>query len=404
MTRKILDKAKPLLFGLGMTLFHLLMTMISNNSKYRALIQWDSRWYKHIAEFGYRSTIPPVAENPDLANVAFFPAYSMVASVIHGPITSDAGIAILLAAQLACAGTWAYLWAILKQLKLSTHWIFAVSALFMMQPVTFFLLVGYSESTFVFGIVGFMYWTHRWFESRKPAPLLLLLAGLHGAIMTSARIVGVPLVIYPLLLLAIRYWDTRKIETRRTIEAMAIGALAFSGFAAFIAYCHFKFGMWNLYWETVRIGWNVEVNYRKLFTLRFLRDVAFVGSFPDLLGKTAMIVAIPITWKLLRWSWIHQRKTQPLVTGTAALGFYLLIHTILGRTGSDFVGMLRYLMPVEVILLPVLATLFKWHVDRGTWKRYAELRWAVPVTGLILLLFAIQIYFIGRFSASGWVS
>jgi hypothetical protein len=73
---------------------------------YLALDQWDSQWYARLAEQGYPDTLPEV--RADMAKLGFFPGYPLFARLVAAVTGLPTATALLVAAQLACAGFWAY--------------------------------------------------------------------------------------------------------------------------------------------------------------------------------------------------------------------------------------------------------------------------------------------------------
>src|SRR5262249_3770797 len=109
---------------------------------YRALLQWDSRWYESIAAEGYHSVIPPVAERPERANVAFFPGYPLVARGFARAFGLESGVALLLAAQAGAVLFWWYFILLLEGLGLPRGHIAAGVIAVAVHPVAFFLVAG----------------------------------------------------------------------------------------------------------------------------------------------------------------------------------------------------------------------------------------------------------------------
>src|SRR5471032_3344550 len=79
--------------------------------------QWDSVWYADIAQRGYVSTIPPVA-NGALSNVTHFPAYPMGIRVVIRAFGVNDRVAALATAQLCAWGFWMYVVLTLKRWSL----------------------------------------------------------------------------------------------------------------------------------------------------------------------------------------------------------------------------------------------------------------------------------------------
>src|SRR5262245_17610290 len=101
------SNARAVPFGIAMAIvgFQVALALLAAGNPdipkaYRALLQWDSRWYESIAD-GYHSVIPPVAERPERSNVAFFPGYPLLARALARAFGLESGVALLLAAQAA---------------------------------------------------------------------------------------------------------------------------------------------------------------------------------------------------------------------------------------------------------------------------------------------------------------
>src|SRR4051812_29231135 len=73
---------------------------------YHQLCQWDCGWYSSIVKNGYRSTIPPVKQDPEQANVAYFPGYPILARTLHLGAGFSVKTSLLLVSQIACFAFW----------------------------------------------------------------------------------------------------------------------------------------------------------------------------------------------------------------------------------------------------------------------------------------------------------
>ncbi len=83
------------------------------NDRYLSLWTWDGGWYADILEKGYRSTDPPDPINLT-SNVAFFPAYPLLARAVQQLTGFSVPFSLLLTSQLAAFVFW---WALLRQLR-----------------------------------------------------------------------------------------------------------------------------------------------------------------------------------------------------------------------------------------------------------------------------------------------
>ncbi|HET9801379.1 MAG TPA: hypothetical protein VFP82_06795, partial [Chthoniobacterales bacterium] len=186
--------------GLLLTLIQLVIAVFllapdgSFSFRYQSLVQHDGYWFVNIIDRGYQTTVPPINHKVmEVSNVAFFPAYPALASLIRSIFGIESETALPIAAQLAAWGFWTYFFLLCKRWKLSpTLRLFGTLAI-VAHPAAFFLIAGYSESLFLMALLGFIYWTGA--EGRSAR----ILAALHGIIMSATRIVGVPCAAYPVV-------------------------------------------------------------------------------------------------------------------------------------------------------------------------------------------------------------
>ena len=128
----------------------------------------------------------------EVSNVAFFPAYPAIAAVLRYGSTSMRHRA---ARHRAGRGL-GFLELFLSLLRTLEH--FAGAPIFrracdLAHPAAFFLIAGYSESLFMMGLLGFMYWSSAEGRAAK------ILAALHGFVMSATRIVGIPCAAFPVV-------------------------------------------------------------------------------------------------------------------------------------------------------------------------------------------------------------
>src|SRR5262249_17122895 len=128
------------------------------------------------------------------------------------------------------------------------------------HPASFFLVAGYSEALFLMSVLGFLYW------AEQPHRGAGAIAAVHGVVMTATRIVGVPLVAVPLLHACLT--GGRRLELRRLVRPLLLGAVALLGCGLFFAFCQWRFGHWDLYTRANAVGWGVHPHYLALFSER----------------------------------------------------------------------------------------------------------------------------------------
>jgi hypothetical protein len=228
--------------------------------RYHTLIQHDSFWFANIVERGYGTTVPPIDHKlMEVSNVAFFPAYPLTARALHQWFAIGTENALLFTAQTGAWIFWTYFFLFCARWSLSPLLqVFGAIAI-VSHPTAFFLVAGYSESLFLMGLFGFMYWST---EEGRTAKVL---AALHGIVMSATRIVGLPCTAYPVVrelfeggwrrLRNARGWF------RQYAGAIALMAVSTLGTIGFFVYCLFRWGRWDLYMLTQEAGWGIAPDY-----------------------------------------------------------------------------------------------------------------------------------------------
>src|ERR1700757_4058268 len=84
-----LPVVRPWLAGLFVTFAQLAIAVFllapegDFSTRYNTLVQHDGFWFANILDRGYQTTVPPINHKVmEVSNVAFFPAYPVVASAI----------------------------------------------------------------------------------------------------------------------------------------------------------------------------------------------------------------------------------------------------------------------------------------------------------------------------------
>src|SRR4051812_35923428 len=187
--------ARLVLVGLALTLLQtLLVAALAGRTTaadaYLSLYQWDALWYARIAEHGYPDRIPERRE--DMPSVGFFPGYPLAARGVMTLTGLPSSVAVLLTAQLACWGFWVYLLLFFRRWRTPAPVAAGCVVAVLAHPAAFYLVAGYSESLFLAGVLGFLYW------QSSGTRVGWLLAAAHGVLLTATRIVGFPLAVVPL--------------------------------------------------------------------------------------------------------------------------------------------------------------------------------------------------------------
>src|SRR5215469_12457018 len=68
--------------------------------RYTSLVQHDGYWFANIVDRGYQTTVPPINHKVmEVSNVAFFPAYPALASLLQSLLRVETETALLIVAQ-----------------------------------------------------------------------------------------------------------------------------------------------------------------------------------------------------------------------------------------------------------------------------------------------------------------
>ncbi len=142
---------------------------------------WDGQWYRQIADEGYSYT------SSAHSNVAFFPAFPLLGSLVRRATGMNSGLALLAVSNAALLVCFTILYKYANEVYAGDARAaqFALAA-FGLFPTTFFFRMAYSESVFFLVLLLFLYGARR----RWPLWGLAALTGLA----TACRPVGVALV------------------------------------------------------------------------------------------------------------------------------------------------------------------------------------------------------------------
>src|SRR5450755_776979 len=261
---------RPIGLGLLLTLAQIFVAVVliaprgALVDRYHTLIQHDSYWFANIVDRGYGTIVPPIDHKVmEVSNVAFFPAYPLIAKALHHSLGLEAYDALLITAQMAAWGFWSYFFLLCQRWNISPLAQFFGAAAIAAHPTAFFLIAGYSESLFLMALLGFIYW------STAEGGTAKVLAAIHGIVMSATRIVGIPCAAFPVVrsifeggwkqLRDVRHW------IRNYGGAIAMMFVAMLGAIGFFFYCQLRWGRWNLYMQTQEAGWAISPDYLAVF-------------------------------------------------------------------------------------------------------------------------------------------
>ncbi|MDX1977853.1 MAG: glycosyltransferase family 2 protein [Pseudanabaenaceae cyanobacterium bins.68] len=379
----------------------------------RSLFQWDSLWYAKIVERGYYSTLPPDLRNwGEYSNVAFLPGYPLFAWLVKSLIHLPTPTSLAIAAQLACWGFWLNLMLLLKQLQVRAIWAIALIISILVYPGSFYLVSAYSESLFLAGLTGLIYWTN------QNGKFSWIWAALWGIVMSGTRIVGLPLGIYPLFLLSFTpnsWWKSNG-------RLLLICGLSTLGTFSFFGFCAQQFKQWNLYMISQRQGWGVIPDYLvfgrewvrawlgRKFTqgLELETDAITKLTLPtsDEFSRVAVLFLLGLGLACALIEWQIRAKATNL---RSRLGLYFCSGAIfyisaVSMANRGLSSMLRHGLPSFVVLGVAIAALLS-VVAQGRSADKLVKFWSVLFSfSLAVLLFFSQQILAMRFTHGQWVT
>src|SRR5438477_856933 len=267
---------RPILAGLFVTFAQLAVAVCllapegPLSYRYSRLIQHDGYWFMNIVDRGYATTVPPINHKVmEVSNVAFFPAYPALAAALHYGFGLDIDNSLLITAEAAAFGFWTYFFLFCERWGVSSA-IQVLGALSIAaHPAAFFLIAGYSESLFLMGLIGFMYW------STANGRVAKILAVLHGIAMSGTRIVGIPCAAFPVVQSVFAKGAERVRQPllwlRLHLPAIGLMMAATLGAVFFFLFCQLRWGHWDMYMLTQTAGWGIIPDYFAIFKLSSYR-------------------------------------------------------------------------------------------------------------------------------------
>lgn len=400
---------RPWSLGLLVTLIQLVVAVFllapdgSFSYRYQTLVQHDGYWFGNIIDRGYQTIVPPINHKVmEVSNVAFFPAYPVLAALIRAISGVESETALLIAAQLAAWGFWTYFFLFCERWRLSANLRFFGALSILAHPAAFFLIAGYSESLFLMALVGFIYWSSG--EGRAAR----VLAAIHGIAMSATRIVGVPCAAFPIVRAIFKNGWSGLREPRswfriygRAFMAMGVAIL---GAVSFFVYCQWRWGRWDMYMLTQSAGWNIEPDYLAVFRpsnyrwlLPQLHDPTQMSQMSMTAGALlliamAIIEFIPALRRVTGW------QTRIGIYFCAAVIYYI---SVAGVASLEMESMLRYEFCVHIlIVLAFLHYLRQFRVPSPLLRAFG-IAAAVLVSALGL---AVQGWYVWNFTRGNWVA
>src|ERR1700736_831303 len=400
---------RPWLLGLLLTISQLAVAVFllapegPFSFRYESLVQHDGFWFGNIVDRGYQTIVPPINHKVmEVSNVAFFPAYPVLAGLLQSVLRIDTDAALIITAQLAAWGFWSYFFLFCERWNLSpTLQLFGALAI-VAHPAAFFLIAGYSESLFLMALLGFIYWSSGDGRAAK------IWAALHGMIMSATRIVGIPCAMFPVVRgVFTKGWSALR-DPRRWLpnygSALAVTVAAIFGAISFFVYCQVRWGRWDMYMLTQAAGWNIEPDYFAVF-----RPANYRWSLPPLNDPTQMsqmamtigallLVAMAVVELVPAMRRVTEWQARVGIYFCAVVIYYI---SVSGVSSLDMESMLRYEFCVHALI--VLAFLHFLRQFRLPPLPVRALGMTVAVIACAVSL-SVQIWYVWNFTRGNWVA
>lgn len=400
--------------GLAITVIQILTLLLfspettSLRAKFLSLNNWDSTHYVDLVNNGYH--MPPLDRPimPDdihqfRANLGYFPAYHFAARATKNALGISAELALLLTAQVFSLLFWIYSFLLLKRTGASISRVTQILFFIAIYPSAFYMVIGYSESIFMATLVGFIYWSDRWVEKR--GKINWLVATLHGLAMASTRIVGIPVVLYPIVRNLVQKFDEN--DKQFKLSQISLAAICMAGFslmgpALFFVFCQTEFLDWSWYFKLQKIGWGKDPYYLAIFDPRSYVPRFFFEHTLTSINRAAVPFTAWFFWQTIRTDFFKGQLSRVGMYFTAFVMFYVALSA---KADTDMDSMIRYTLPVFALLLMAQVQCRPTQERESTSKELylAEGKTIRVILGCLFAL-AIQCWFIFRFLRGRWVA
>jgi hypothetical protein len=371
--------------------------------RYSALVQHDSYWFINIVDRGYQTVLPPIDHKVmEVSNVAFFPAYPAIAASIRKIFNISTGAALLITAQLAACGFWAYCFLFWKRWKVAPSLQICGTLLVLANPAAFFLIAGYSESLFLMALLGFIYWSTAEGRTAK------VLASLHGVIMSATRIVGLVCAGFPVVRSVFQTgWRGLRNPLnwlRENRAAVGLTFVAACGGIAFFVLCQLRWGHWDLYMRTQAAGWGIVPDYLAVvrpesyrWLVPALNDPTEMSQLSMTLGAV-LLVAIAICELIPP---IRRKAGLPVRAGIYFCAVTIYYLSVSGVACVDMESMLRYEFSVYALIVLAFMNFLRQFRMPPMWVRAFGTAAVALVSAAGL---CVQGWYVWNFTRGHWVA
>jgi hypothetical protein len=393
---------RPLSIALGVTLAQIVVALFllapdaPLSDRYATLVQHDSYWFMNIVNRGYGTTVPPISyKTMEVCNVAFFPAYPMIAALVHYLTRFNTTNALLITAQTAAFGFWSYFFLFCERWNVSPWLRFFGALSILAHPAAFFLVAGYSESLLLMALFGFIYW------STAKGRAANILAAIHGIVMSATRIVGIPCAAFPVVR-SVMAKRTRSL--REHLKPIVLMLIAMLGVLLFFAYCQLRWGNWNLYVLTQAAGWGIVPDYLAVFKPSSYRWLVPALDNPTQASQMSVTLGALLFVAALICEFFPrfgQRRNWPTRAGVYFCALAVFYVSMSGVACVDMESMLRYEFYAHALL--VLAFLNFLHQFQAV-PRFVRVLGIGAVALACAAGLSMQAWYIWNFTRGNWVA
>ena len=270
------------------------------------------------------------------------------------------------------------------------------------SPGGVFLVAGYSESLFLMGLIGFIYWSG---EKGRAAKIW---AALHGMLMSATRIVGIVCAAYPIVTKVFgQSWNGLRDWRgwwQRYRSAVALTIAAASGAILFFAYCQLRWGHWDMYMLTQTAGWGITPDYLAAFRPSSYHWLLPALSNPTEMSQMAMTVGALLFIAIAICEFLPVVRRQSTFAARAGIYFCavaIYYISVSGVASVEMESMLRYEFCVHVLIVLALLQLF------ATIRVPSALVRAFGMGTMALVSaigFSVQGWYVWNFTRGNWVA
>jgi hypothetical protein len=203
---------------------------------------------------------------------------------------------------------------------------------------------------------------------------------------------------------------------RRAFWLLVVGGIVCLGTLSFFGFCWLRFGQWDAFFKAERFGWRVEADYRAVFSSRtwlppYVRnpfdaqrhiDPEWLSRLtPPFLGGLFLLLLLGEIW----FVWASPVASAP-GGWRERIGYYLcalilFFTSVSGRYPLYMAGMIRYALPVLLLLMLAALHLLRHGGSITGWRR----RVALSAFGLYCLAgFSLQVLYLYRYTHGQWVA